>query len=353
VARLSGDEFAVVLSDLGSPENGDLVADKVLQAMREPHNLEGHEINVSCSIGVAICPPDGATDTMLMRAADDALYQAKQCRNTYRRYSSDMQRTLPDPFLAFSAVRRAIESRELDVHFQPQVAARTREIHGCEALVRWRDAAHSSRSASQLIQAAEDAGLIASITDFVLGESMQRMLAWRRLAKTPDLRLAVNVSGLELREGALIPMLVRHLDETGFPPSALELEITESMAMRSDASTMAVLHELKRLGIRVVVDDFGTGYSSLSRLQRLPVDGIKIDQTFISGIEHGGEGNGGTIVKAIIVMAHSLGLTVTAEGIETPEQLAFLERHECDRLQGYLISQPLSPPHMETYLQQP
>jgi diguanylate cyclase (GGDEF)-like protein len=350
VARLSGDEFAVVLTNLGLPENGHLVADKLQRILREPHRLDGHEINVSCSIGIAIFPHDGAGDTALMRAADDALYQAKQFRNTCQRYSADMQRTLPDPLLTFSAVRRAIELRQLGVHYQPLVCARTRALHGFEALVRWHDPIQGPRSAAQLIQAAEDAGLIASITDYVVGEAMPRMLAWQRLGERPELRLAVNVSGVEMREGALIPMLERHLAQTGFPPSALELEIIESMVMRSDSSTMAVLRELKQLGIRLSVDDFGTGYSSLSRLQRLPVDGIKIDQTFIHGIGDGRDGNGGAIVQAIIVMAHSLGLTVTAEGIETPAQVTFVEAHDCDRLQGYLISPPLAPAAVEAYL---
>jgi EAL domain-containing protein (putative c-di-GMP-specific phosphodiesterase class I) len=197
------------------------------------------------------------------------------------------------------------------------------------------------KSAADLIETAEDAGLIAAVTDFVLGESMREIDEWRRQRGGDAVRLAVNVSGVQIRDGALIPMIERHLRETGFPPESLELEITEATAMRSDASTTAVLTELKRLGIGVVIDDFGTGYSSLSRLHRLPIDGLKIDQSLVQGIEH--HADGGALAEAIIAMAHSMRLAVTAEGVETLPQLLFCEERGCQRLQGHVISRPLPP----------
>jgi diguanylate cyclase (GGDEF)-like protein len=339
VARLSGDEFAMVLTELGVPEHGELVAAKLLHLLRQTHLIEAHEINVSASIGIAVFPNDADTAVALVRAADDAVYHAKQFRNTYQRYSVDMRRA-PEALLAFSSVRRALDLGHLEVHYQPQVAAGTRALHGVEALVRWRDPIQGLKSTAELIRAAEDAGLIAAVTDFVLGAAMRQVLEWRQTAGR-DIALAVNVSGVQMRDGALVAMLQRHLNDTGFPPHTLELEITESTVMRSEPSTMAVLSDLKRLGIQLSVDDFGTGYSSLSRLQRLPVDALKMDRSFVNGIDS--ERDAGALAQAIIAMAHSLRLIVTAEGVETDRQMAFLETNGCDRMQGYLICPPLPP----------
>ncbi len=340
VARLSGDEFAIVLADLNAAPNAELVARKLLHVLREPHVLEHHEVNVSCSLGVAIFPDDAQHQPGLMRAADDAAFHAKQFRNTSQRYAPEMQRTQPDAPLAFSSVRRAIDARELHVVYQPQLRAGDRTLVGIEALVRWSDREGGLRATTDLIRLAEDAGMIGAVTDFVLGVAIPQVLEWQRNGLAPDVRLAINISGVEVLEGGLVPTLQRHLAETGFPASLLELEITESTAMRSGASTLAVLNEIRRLGITLAVDDFGTGYSALSRLERLPVDVLKIDQSFVHGIE--GDEGAGALAQAIIAMGHALGLAVTAEGIETPRQLAFLERSGCDRLQGYLLSRPLT-----------
>ncbi len=349
VARLSGDEFALVLTELTEPLDAEVIADKLLQSLRQVHRIDKKDINLSGSIGIAVFPHDGRTGGALTRAADDALYYAKQFRNTSQRYSASMVRSAADPLLEFSTVRRALDFGELEVHYQPQVCAGTRALYGFEALVRWRGS-DGFRPTPQLIRAAEDAGLISAITDVVMREAMRRLLGWRR-GPAPHARLAINVSGVEMRDGALLPMLCRHLAETGFPPDALELEITESSVMRSDASSVAVLDAIKQLGIRLSVDDFGTGYSSLSQLQRLPVDAIKIDQSFVASI--GDQGNGGVIAQAIIVMAHSLGLTVTGEGIEREEQAVFLEGHGCDRLQGYLMARPMAPEAIDAFLADP
>jgi diguanylate cyclase (GGDEF)-like protein len=350
VARLSGDEFAMVVTELGVPENAEVVASKLLESMREAHQLDEQQIDVTCSIGFAVFPDDGRAAAALMAAADDAMYHAKQFRNTIQRYSADMQRADPVAILAFSEIRAAIAGRHLEVHYQPLVTTGTRDVCGFAALVRWRDPCRGLRSTLELIRSAEDAGVIGAVTDYVAGEGMRRMLGWRERGLAPDARLAVNVSSVEMRDGTLIPMLERHLAEKRFPPASLELLISESTVMRSDASTIATLRALRQMGIRIVVDDFGAGYSSLSRLQRLAVDGIKIDRSFVECITPDVDGDTGAVARTIIVMAHSMRLAVTAKCVENPAQAAFLEAHGCDRLQGHLISPPMTAAEVETYL---
>jgi diguanylate cyclase (GGDEF)-like protein len=347
VARLSGDEFVVILADLRDVGDGDVVARKCLGALREPHVLDGHTVTVSCSIGIAVFPADAPTQAALVRAADVAAYHAKQFRNTYQRYTADLQHPMPGAFPAFASVRRAIDEGHLSLAYQPQVLATSHQLSGVEALVRWRDPERGLLPTVELIRLAEDSGLIGTVTDYVLREAMSQMLAWERAGLVRGLSLAVNVSSVELRDGTLVTMLQRHLAQTGFPASSLEIEITESTAMLSNAATASVLAALTSLGIRLSIDDFGTGYSSLSRLRHLPVHAVKIDRTFVDDIEHR---DSGTLARAIILMAHSLGLSVTGEGVETPRQLAFLEEHACDRMQGYLISRPLTAEDMSRYL---
>jgi diguanylate cyclase (GGDEF)-like protein len=338
VARLSGDEFTIILNELNTPQDAEHVAAKLLTALRDPHTLEGLDVNVSCSIGIAVFPDDATTQDSLMRAADAAAYHAKQFRNTCQRYSTEVQQSTRGGLPAFAWVRRAIDERHLAVFYQPQVHVHTGTLAGIEALVRWQDPERGLLPTIELVRLAEEAGLITSVTDVVLGTAMRQMLEWHRLKLIERCSLAVNISSVELRDGALIPVLLRHLRETGYPATALELEITESTAMLSGTSTAGVLKELTDLGVRLSIDDFGTGYSSLSRLQRLPVGSIKIDRGFVDDIEHH---DAGKMAKAIISLAHSLGLTVTGEGVETRAQREFLRAHNCDRMQGYLICPPL------------
>jgi len=341
VARLSGDEFAVLLTEITSPHDAEVVADKLLGTLREAFAIDGDEVNVSCSVGIAVYPQDACSGVSLMRAADDALYNAKQFRNTFQRFCTELQRVRPGTLLAFSALHRAIDTRQLEVHYQPVLVAGTRALHGFEALVRCRAPVDGLHCTQDFIRAAEDAGMIGAVTDFVLRSGMEQLLAWEREGHPARPHLAVNISGIEVRDGALLPLLERHLRDTAFPASRLELEITESTLMRSDARTLSVLRELRRMGVRLAVDDFGTGYSSLGRLQTLPVDALKIDRGFVRGISRADDRDGGAIAQAILMMAHSLGLTVTAEGIETPAQAAFLESQGCERLQGYLLGRPM------------
>ncbi|HVQ12753.1 MAG TPA: EAL domain-containing protein [Vicinamibacterales bacterium] len=350
VARLSGDEFAVVLTEMASFAHAELVAQKLLHVVRQPFVLDGHEVHISCSIGAVEYPDHSDDQHTLLRMADDALSAAKRFRNTMRRYADDMARPAATAPLVFSTVRRAIDFGELEVYYQPQADLRTGVISGLEALVRWNDPSRGFVSTNELIQLAEDGGLISEITHFVCGSAMKQFRAWQQLRIAHGLRLAINISGIEVRDGVLPAMLREHIRQAGLSMSMLELELTESGLMFSDAVATQLLSDLREEGVRVSVDDFGTGYSSLGRLQRLPVDVLKIDKAFIDDIGTGAKQ--GALVRAIVMMAHSLDLTVVAEGVETEIQRLYLERHGCDLYQGHLLSPPLPPSQMEHYLRE-
>jgi diguanylate cyclase (GGDEF)-like protein len=348
-ARLGGDEFAVILHEVTNEEAPGAVATKIQEAMAAPFQLEDHEVNVSCSIGVAVHPDDAGGRQALLRAADAAVYHAKQLRNTWQRYSSEMARPFLQGVWTFTTLKRAIDSNELEVFYQPQIALDTNRVAGLEALVRWRHPEQGVLPASDLIALAEDTGLIVSLGEEVLRAATRQMRAWDQRFGTwaRTLTLAVNISGVQVREGSLVTMLRRVLDETGFDPSRLELEITESTAMRSASSSQSALHQLKAMGVRLAVDDFGTGYSSLSQLERMPVDTLKIDRTFLTRAV---PGSTGALATAVILIARSLKLRVAAEGVELPEQLEFLRFHGCDLAQGYLFSPPLPADEATAYL---
>jgi EAL domain-containing protein (putative c-di-GMP-specific phosphodiesterase class I) len=250
--------------------------------------------------------------------------------------------------MVFSALRRAIDLDELEVHYQPQAYLSSGALYGLEALVRWKDPTRGFVPTNELIQLAEDAGLISEITEFVCEAAMKQFGAWQQSRLGRDLRLAINISGTEVRDGVLPAMLRNHARNAGVPMSTLEIELTESGLMFSDAVATQLLSDLRTEGVRVSVDDFGTGYSSLGRLQRLPVDVLKIDKAFVDDITTGARQ--GALVLAIVMMAHSLDLVVVAEGVETEAQRAFLERHGCDLYQGHLLSPPLPASEMERYL---
>ena len=348
VARLSGDEFAVILTELTSFERAELVAHKLLEVVRQPFILDGHAVHISCSIGAVAYPDHSDNQHTLLRMADDALSAAKRLRNTMRRYTDDMARPSATTPLVFSTVRRAIDLEELEVYYQPQADLRTGALSGLEALVRWNDPSREAVSTNELIQLAEDAGVISEITNFVCGTAMKQFRSWHHARLAHGMRLAINISGVEVRDGVLPAMLRQHVRDAGLSMSMLELELTESGLMFSDVVATQLLSDLREDGVRVSVDDFGTGYSSLGRLQRLPVDVLKIDKAFVEDVGAGAKQ--GALVRAIVMMAHSLDLTVVAEGVETEVQRAFLERHGCDLYQGHLLSPPLPPAQMEQYL---
>jgi len=340
VARLSGDEFAIILQDLTDPGVAEAVAASIIEHCQDPMDLDGHEIVVSCSVGAALYPEDATSADGLGRAADAALYHAKQMRNLHQRFRRDMSRTASGPPLSFSALRRALDREELRVSYQPLVDLRTMAVTGVEALVRWRHPSGDMVPAEDLIRLAEDSGLIIQVSEYVLRMAMRDLLAWGAETGRDELYMAVNISSVQLREEGLAPMIDRLAATVGFDPRRLTLEVTESAAMRVGTAAYSTLRALKARGCSVAIDDFGTGYSSLGQLERLPVDILKIDQTFVAGIGHSG-GNG-AIARAIIALSHSLGLRTVAEGVETEAQLAFLRDQRCDAAQGYLLGSPMS-----------
>ncbi len=277
LARLSGDEFAIVLTELSLAEDAKLVADKLLQLSREPFVLNGHAVSASWSVGVATFPDQADEQKALLSMADDALYVAKRIGNTLKQQSDVMTHTPGPGSHLFSTVRHAIDLRQLEVHYQPQLDLRSGLLCGIEALLRWRDPEAGILPTLNLIRAAEDTGLVSEITDYVCGAAFRQFVVWRQAALVEGLRLAINVSGADVRE-RLVRILTRHLREAELSMADLDLEITESVLMRSDATAISVLSELRQEGAHVSVDDFGTGYSSLSRLQQLPVDALKYGQ---------------------------------------------------------------------------
>ncbi len=347
VARLSGDKFAVLLAEMQQAASAEVVARKVLEACRRPHQIDGHELSLSCSIGISVYPDDAESKGDLLRAASDAVHAAKQVRHTWARYTQGMHRPASAMPLAFSSVRRALEAGHLAVHYQPQVRLADGAVTGVEALVRWVDPERGLMSTIDLIRAAEETGLIVPLSEHVMRVAMRDALQWRS-ASGAQIALAVNISGVQFRGGALVPMVSRLLEESGFPPDALVLEITESTAMQSTSSALSALDDLRALGIRMAVDDFGTGYSSLSRLHRLPVDAVKIDRSFVQGL--GASDSTAVIAKTIVTMAHSLGLKVTAEGVEQRCELDALAGYGCDEAQGFLLSVPLDATLLANFL---
>ena len=335
VARLSGDEFAVVIPDLTHPEDADATARVLLGRCGAPLSIDGREVVVSCSIGVAIYPQHGETQEALLRAADTAQYHAKEVRTSWQRYSPEMREWRPaTPGLG--ALRQALESGRLAVHYQPVVEIPGRRISSVEALVRW---THEGREvpAADIVSLAEESGLIVPLTEFVLRTALRQMRVWDETIDRADLRLAVNISAVQIAEGGLVAMADRLLAECQFDPKRLDFELTERAAMRASPSAVSSLDALRARGITLTLDDFGTGYSALSRLERLPIDAMKIDKSFL---EDAGAGENGVIARAIIAMGHALGMTVVGEGVETQAQWEFLRREGCDFAQGYLLGRP-------------
>lgn len=335
VARLSGDEFAVVIPEVQHAEDADAIARVLLGSCGAPLAIDGREVVVSCSIGVALYPQHGRTREALLRAADTAQYHAKEVRNSWQRYHPEMQEwRSATPGL--SALRQAIESGRLEVHYQPVVDVPSGRIGSVEALVRW---THDGQAvpAADIVSLAEASGLIVPLTEFVMRTALRQMRSWDEAIGRSDLRLAVNISAVQVAEGGLVAMADRLLDECQFDARRLDFELTERAAMRASPSTVSSLDALRSRGVTLTLDDFGTGYSALSRLERLPIDAMKIDKSFI---EEAGADEKGVIARAIIAMGHALGMTIVGEGVETEAQWEFLTREGCDFAQGYLLGRP-------------
>jgi len=339
VARLGGDEFMVVLPAIAHAEDAARVGQRILDALSVPFNFEGHELHIGVSIGIALYPNDGKSAEALLKNADIAMYRAKeQGRNNYQFYTPALNDMAFERLTLENSLRRALERREFVVHYQPQVSLNTGQIVGMEALVRWRHPELGLVAPMKFIPVAEETGLIVPIGEWVLQMACAQNKAWQE-AGFPPLRVTVNLSARFFRRKDLMETVARILKETGLDPDYLELELTEGTTMENAEATIRTLHELKEMGVHLSIDDFGTGYSSLSYLKRFPLATLKIDRLFVQDITTSSDG--AVITLAIIAMAHSLGLKVIAEGVETEEQLAFLRAHRCDEMQGYLFSRPI------------
>jgi diguanylate cyclase (GGDEF)-like protein/PAS domain S-box-containing protein len=341
VARMSGDEFTVILANVKTREDAGHIAGKLLSTIAEPFLLEGRELFVTTSIGVAVSGDDGDDAETLLRNADLAMYRAKELgRNTFEFFGQLSGEKVAERFALENDLRRALQRKELALHFQPQIDSITGQVHCMEALLRWFHPERGLVPPNTFIPIAEEAGLIIPIGEWVLEEACRQAESWRT-DRGWNLRVAVNLSPRQFHQKDFPEVIARILETTGLPPEFLELEITESNAMQNPEMAIKTLAELKSMGLRIAIDDFGTGYSSLSYLRRFPIDALKIDQSFVRDIES--NENDAAIVSAVIAMAHKLRLIVIAEGVETEPQSVFLREQQCEQMQGFLFSRPLRP----------
>jgi diguanylate cyclase (GGDEF)-like protein/PAS domain S-box-containing protein len=339
LARLGGDEFTVLLENMSEAEGARQVATKLLEVIEQPYWVHGHLVHVSASIGLALFPDDGDDPDTLLKNADVAMYRAKEAgKNVYQFFAQEMGAYQQEKMALENALRHAVKTGALDIAFQPKVEIRTGHIVGAEALVRWRDPTLGEVGPARFIPVAEEAGLIDVIGDWVLMRACRELRAWTA-AGLPPMTVAVNLSVRQFRDPAMASRVEGIFAETGVDPRQVEFEVTESSVLY-DAETVSRVLQLERaLGVRVAIDDFGTGYSSLVHLKHLPIDTLKIDQSFIRDITTDPDDK--AITAAIVALAHSLSLDAVAEGVETAEQLAFLTERGCDYYQGNYFSEPL------------
>jgi diguanylate cyclase (GGDEF)-like protein len=362
VARLSGDEFAVVLHHTAArrqPTGKDKhdaeptswiasIAQKILTEVDQPVGIDGRDVFTSASIGVAIFPDDGDNREALLKHADTAMYRAKHAgRNQVCFYTQDLNADALERLQLEADLRRALALQEFELHYQPRIELETGRITSVEALIRWRRSGVGLVPPMQFIPIAEETGLIVPIGEWVLRTACEQMRVWRD-AGLANLRVAVNLSPRQFRQPDLAATIGAILTDTGLDSRHLELEITESVAMHDPESTQSVLEKLSGIGVSHAIDDFGTGYSSLAYLKRFPIDFLKIDQSFVKGIPD--DADDANIVRAIIALGRSLEVTLIAEGVETEAQSDFLHAQGCHEIQGYLVCKPKPPAELEELL---
>jgi len=350
VARIGGDEFVVVLQQIHSGVAAAQIAGKIQQNLSQIIQLQGHSLHITPSIGISVFPGDGETVDELMKNADLAMYHAKaKGRNNYQFYKTEMNRNVHERLALESDLLAAIDRDEFVLHYQPQIDMGTGRLIGVEALVRWQHPKRGLVLPDVFIPIAEDTGLILPIGEMILRSACRQMAAWTSKGMQP-FRTAVNLSARQFRQGNLPRVLEEVIATTGVNPQLLELEITESVAMDNPETAIFNLRRFREMGVELAIDDFGTGYSSLSYLKLFPVNRLKIDRSFIKGLETDSDDN--EIAAATIALAHTLGKEVVAEGVETRSQLNFLRDQQCDIAQGYLFSHPLPPTEIARYLRQ-
>ena len=339
VARLGGDQFVVVLTNIHTPDDAALVADKLLESMRGVFTLDHQPVTISPSIGISLFPDDGPTGDVLLRCADAAMYHAKENgRGNRQFFLPGMDGRAMEVLQQERLLREAIAQQAFVLHYQPQVSLQDGSLQGFEALVRWKHPERGLVGPDEFIGFAESRGLIAPIGRWVMHEACRQLRDWQDQGLAP-VPIAVNLSALEFRQRDLVAEIAAVLQATGLPARFLEIELTESVLMHQTGPVLDTLNALKALGVGVSVDDFGTGYSSLSYLKRYPIDKLKIDRSFV--MDAPGDADDVAIVTAIIQMGHSLQLRTVAEGVETPAQMELLRQLGCDLVQGYLVSVPM------------
>ena len=340
VARIGGDEFVILMEDLDDPADVDMVAQRLVNSMRDPIEFLGHSLIATVSVGSAIYPNDDSETSPLLAKADAAMYQAKKGgRDRFCRYSADTAMYNPASMLLVNDLRRAIECNELVLHFQPQVDIASEDLRGVEALVRWQHPERGLVLPGQFISVAEDSNLIVPLGEWVLREAFRQLREWKEMG-LPPLRMSINISAMQFRQGELPRFLAGQLAAYAIDPRYIELELTESVLMHDMDAVLQTLQEIKALGVSLAIDDFGTGFSSLSYLRRFPIDRLKIDQSFVRDIERTPANE--SIARAIVGLANSLSLDIVAEGIETPAEKVVLVHMCCTEGQGYLFAKPLS-----------
>ena len=348
IARLSGDEFAVLFDAYGNLSSLTRVATRLLSKLRLPLTVDGHELVVSASMGISLLPDSAREISALISQSNMAMHYAKHLGgNNFQFYTHSLQASTLERLQLENQLRKALEERQLKVFYQPKLCLASGRLNAAEALVRWDHPSMGRVPPGDFIGLAEETGLIGPIGEFVLRQACWQACEWQRQGLEP-IRVSVNLSVYQLRQGKLVSLVRQVLEETGLAPHYLELELTESQLLDSVEHIISTFQQLRDLGVKLAIDDFGTGYSSLSYLKRIPVDYVKIDQAFIRGLTAGSAD--AAITRAIIAMAHGLSLKVVAEGVEHPEQLAFLKAEQCDEVQGYLISRPVEADDVATLL---
>lgn len=349
IARQGGDEFILLVPDINGHEDLSRIANRLIGALQAPFLLGHHEVYVTPSIGASIFPDDGTDYELLLKHADIAMYQAKtHGRNRFQVFLPSMAPNTPERISLEADLHKALSNSEFLLYYQPQIAVHSGRVIGVEALLRWQHPQRGLILPGDFIPLAEETGLIVPIGEWVVRTACQQCQQWARQGFT-GLRVAVNLSLRQFQQPDLISGISNVLYETGIAPHVLELEITESMAVEEADHMASTLHKIKALGVQLALDDFGTGYSSLNYLKQLPIDTVKIDRSFIRTLES--DARGAAITRGIIHIAHSLNITVIAEGVDTPQQLDFLRQHRCDALQGFLISRPIPPEALTELLQ--
>ncbi|MDJ0511202.1 MAG: bifunctional diguanylate cyclase/phosphodiesterase, partial [Crocosphaera sp.] len=348
VCRWGGDEFVALLSEIQAPDEAAKFSERLLTAFEHPLNIEGKQIYIKCSIGIAIYPEDGEQAETLLKNADSTLYRTKEWgRNHYQFYNPIMTSEISESFTLETQLHQAIKNQELILYYQPQINIKTGKVYGLEALIRWNNPKSGLISPEKFIPLAEKTGLILPIGEWVLKTACQQNKKWQEMG-LPPVRVAVNLSAQQLQQPNLIRTVEKSLNDVQLEPQWLELEVTESMLMKNTKLANNTLCELREMGVHISMDDFGTGYSTLGYLKTFPFHTLKIDQSFVRELSENAQDL--SIISAIMTLSRGFNMRVIAEGVENKKQLNLLRQLQCEEMQGYFFSHPLSPEDIIKYL---